>query len=400
MGLKSRISLLFLAVTATFGTMIAAPVVKLLAVAFPETDRSLIQWIVTISSLFILPTLFMASYLARNFPRKNILIVGLLLYIVGGIGPALSSSFTVILLFRAIMGISIGLISPAFNSLIAENFQGRERAKMNGYVISITGIGGAVFLPIGGNIASFGWRAVFLTYLYAVIQLILVVLFLPKFSPAPNIESRNKASWRLPRMFYAVAIAGSLTTMLYFLIPTTMPLYLADNGIGSVSSVGYLTALSLIGSFIAGLSLTTFAPVFGRMLAPLALMVMAVGFLTVSMAHSVWTVGIGVILLGFAQGFLFPLTFNKTAEIVPVASLPMGISLLLAFIYIFQFISPLFMKGIQVLFHFSSTRETFLLLAGALLVTAIGIMLITRNGNHQSSQNTKLKQAFVEENQQ
>ncbi|WP_276355791.1 MFS transporter [Cohnella caldifontis] len=151
MGLKSRISLLFLAVTATFGTMIAAPVVKLLAVAFPETDRLLIQWIVTISSLFILPTLFMASYLARNFPRKNILIVGLLLYIVGGIGPALSSSFTVILLFRAIMGISIGLISPAFNSLIAENFQGRERAKMNGYVISITGIGGAVFLPIGGE---------------------------------------------------------------------------------------------------------------------------------------------------------------------------------------------------------------------------------------------------------
>lgn len=54
-----------MAVTATFGTMIAAPAVKLLAVDFPDTIALLVQWVVTMSSLFILPTLFLAGRLCQ-----------------------------------------------------------------------------------------------------------------------------------------------------------------------------------------------------------------------------------------------------------------------------------------------------------------------------------------------
>jgi MFS family permease len=378
MNLKSRISLLVLAVTATFGTMIAAPAVNLLAVAFPHINTLLIQWVVTLSSLFILPPLFMASHLARRFPRKHILIVGLLLYLIGGIGPAFTSSFTVILVFRAILGIGIGLVSPAFNSLIAENFQGKERVKMNGYVSAINGIGGAIFLSIGGIIASYGWRAVFLTYLYAVVLLILAVLFLPKFPPLPVREPSYIVSSKMPRRFYFLAIGGALAVMLYFLIPTNLPLFLSDNRIGSASTVGYLSALSMLGTFVAGLSLPALAQTFRKMLVPIALVVFSIGFLTISVAHSVWVVGISVTLIGFAQGLIFPITLNKTGEIVPTASLPAAMSLFLALVYIFQFLSPLFMKGIQLLFHFSSTRETFMLLAGGLFLTAIGFVLYAR----------------------
>ncbi|MFH5181674.1 MFS transporter [Paenibacillus sp. TAB 01] len=277
MNVRSSIALLCLAVTATFGTMIAAPAVKLLAVAFPDTDALLVQWVVTLSSLFILPSLFMAGYLSRRFPRKNILIAGLLLYLLGGVGPALSDSLSVIFVFRAVLGLGVGLISPTFNSLIAENFQGKERARMNGFVTAINGIGGAVFLSIGGMIAAFGWRAVFITYLYAVILLILVVLFLPAFPPVRH-EQDAKASRKLPPFFYAVVIAGGTHTMLYFLIPTNLSLYLADNGIGTVSTVGYLSALSLIGTFAAGTALTVMARLLGRLMVPLALLLMSLGF--------------------------------------------------------------------------------------------------------------------------
>ncbi len=64
----------------------AAPAVKLLTVAFPDTNALLVQWVVTMSSLFILPTLFMAGRLGRRFNRKSILIAGLLMYIVGCVG--------------------------------------------------------------------------------------------------------------------------------------------------------------------------------------------------------------------------------------------------------------------------------------------------------------------------
>jgi MFS family permease len=387
MNLRSRISLLCLAVTATFGTMIAAPAVKLLAVAFPDTNALLIQWVVTLSSLFILPTLFMAGYLSKRFSRKNILIIGLLLYLVGGIGPAFASSFTLILVFRAILGLSIGLISPTFNSLIAENYQGKERTQMNGFVTAINGIGGAIFLSIGGIIASYGWREVFFTYIYAVILLILVLLFLPKFPPIQSHEQGAESSAKLPRFFYVVAIAGGVHAMLYFLIPTNLSLFVTDNGIGSVSAVGYLSALSLIGVFVAGLVITLLTQVFGRMLVPFTLMVMAVGFLLISVAHSIWTAAIAVFLIGFAEGLLFPMTFNKTAEIVPKGSLTSAISVLLSCIYALQFISPLFMKGTQLLFHFSSSRETFMLVAAVLGLTMIGYIpfAITRKLQERQS---------------
>lgn len=46
-------------------------------------------------------------------------------------------SFDLILVCRAILGLSIGIISPTLNSLIAENLQGEARARMNGIQTSI-----------------------------------------------------------------------------------------------------------------------------------------------------------------------------------------------------------------------------------------------------------------------
>lgn len=198
MKVSARIALLSMAVTTTFGIMMAAPALKPLAVAFPNTDALLVQWVVTLSSLFILPTLFLSGILNRKFNRRSILITGLVLYLFGGVGPAFMNSFPFILACRALLGLSIGLISPTFNSLIAENFQGEARSRMNGIQTSINGIGGAIFLSIGGFIATLGWRDVFMTYFYAVILLVMVVAFLPKFPPL-QVSQSAKSSIKIPK---------------------------------------------------------------------------------------------------------------------------------------------------------------------------------------------------------
>lgn len=385
MKLSARISLLSLAVTTTFGTMLAAPAVKPLVVAFPGTNALFVQWIVTISSLFILPTLFMAGNLGRRFSRKNILITGLLMYIIGGVGPAFMNSFEMILVFRAILGLGIGLISPTFNALIAENFQGQERSRMNGIQTSINGIGGAIFLSFGGIIASFGWREVFLTYLYAGLLLILVIAFLPKFPPM-QVEQMEKGSVKLPKFFLAVAVAAGLHAMLFTLIPTNLSLFLSNNGIGSVASVGYLTAFALVGVFIGGLVVTRLSALFRKLLVPLNLAVMAGGFVLLGSAHTVWTVALSVCMIGLAEGMLFPLSFIKTAEVVPKLSLTTAISLMLACVYAFQFLSPLFVKGVQLLLHTDSTRGVFMAVAAALAVTAFVYMPLARNRKNAAVQ--------------
>ncbi|MBM7564874.1 MFS transporter [Paenibacillus sacheonensis] len=378
MNRSAKISLLSLAITTTFGTMMAAPAVKPLAVAFPDTSALLVSWVVTLSSLFILPTLFIAGRLGRRFPRKNILLAGLLLYTFGGVGPAFMHSFTMILACRAILGLSIGLISPTFNTLIAESFQGEARLRMNGLQTSINGIGGAIFLCIGGIIASMGWREVFLTYFYAIGLIVLTLLFLPKFPPVPR-EPGAGVTVRLPKFFYAVAIAGGIHAMLFSLIPANLSLFLAGNGIGNVASTGYLTAFALIGVCIGGLAISRLIGAFGKRLVPLDLIVMAGGFLLVSQAHAVWTVAAGVFLIGLAEGMLFPLSFMKTAEVVPRGGLPTGISLLLASVYACQFLSPLFVRGVEALLGTESARGVFLLAALGLTAAAIAFVPFVRN---------------------
>ncbi|BFT70952.1 MFS transporter [Paenibacillus sp. P36] len=378
MKLSARIALLSMAVTTTFGTMMAAPAVKPLAVAFPGTNALLVQWVVTISSLFILPTLFMAGNLGRRFSRKSILIAGLLMYIIGGVGPTFMNSFEMILAFRAILGLSIGLISPTFNALIAENFQGKERSRMNGIQTSINGIGGAIFLSFGGIIASFGWRDVFLTYLYAVVLFILVIAFLPKFPPIQT-EVVAKGTAKLPKFFFAVAAAAGLHSMMFTLIPTNLSLYLSNNGIGTVASVGYLTAFALVGVFVGGLAVTRLSIMLKKLLVPLDLAVMAGGFLLIGSAHTVWSVALAVFMIGLAEGMLFPLSFIKTAEVVPKLSLTSAISLMLACVYACQFLSPLFVKGIELLLHTDSTRGVFMVIAAALAVSAVVYLPIARS---------------------
>ncbi|WP_339816298.1 MFS transporter [Paenibacillus sp. FSL R7-0216] len=383
MKVSARIALLSMAVTTTFGIMMAAPALKPLAVAFPNTDALLVQWVVTLSSLFILPTLFLSGILNRKFNRRSILITGLVLYLFGGVGPAFMNSFPFILACRALLGLSIGLISPTFNSLIAENFQGEARSRMNGIQTSINGIGGAIFLSIGGFIATLGWRDVFMTYFYAVILLVMVVAFLPKFPPL-QVSQSAKSSIKIPKFFYAVALAGGLHTMMFALIPTNLSLFLANNGIGSISSAGYLIAFSLIGVFIGGLSVTRLTGALKKRLVPLELVLMAGGFLLISSAHAVWTVALGVFMIGLSEGVLFPLSFIKTSEVVPKLILTTGISLLLACVYTCQFLSPLFVRGIELLLYSNSTRDVFMAVAVALVAVAVGFLLFSRNSMHQT----------------
>lgn len=391
MNAWSKISLLSLAVTTTFGTMIVAPAVKLLAVAYPDTSTLLIQWVVTLSSIFILPTLFLVEPLSRRFNRKSILITGLLLYLVGGIGPALVNQFELILIFRALLGLGIGLIAPTFNTLIAQNFQGGERTKMMGYITSINGIGGALFLSVGGYIAAMGWRAVFVTYVYTFILLLLVVLFLPKFPPEKRTEETRQASGfrTLPPFFYLIILAAGIHTMLYMLVPTKLSLYMAENGLGSVTSVGYLTALSLIGIFVSGANAERLSRMFGRLLVTFALLTMAAGFLLLGLAQSIIVVGVAAFLIGFAEGVLYPISFARTADSVPKASVAKAIPLLLACIYIFQFLCPAIVQGIETVFHLSSDRQLFEGMAGGLLAAGIGFGLHAKMKKSQALQSAR-----------
>ncbi|MFD2613374.1 MFS transporter [Paenibacillus gansuensis] len=380
------ITLLSLALVTTLAPMLAAPAVKLLVVEFPDTSLTLIQLIVTLSSLFILPTLTIVGFLSKRFAKKDLLITGLVLYLIGGVIPAFLNDVTWILVFRAILGLGIGLIIPVQNTIVAEYFKGNDRFRFNGYISSVSGIGGAVFISLGGILATLGWRGVFFTYSYALIILILIVLYIPRSKPVRTEEVKNTAKaglLPLKTLLYGLASAGLL--ILYYTVPTNLALFITDNQFGDSSVVGYVTALSLFAVFISGMMLTSLKRWLKKALVPVILFIFAGSYLLLHEAQSIWMIAVSVFIIGFANGTIFPILINKTSESVSLDRVTSAMSLLFSLTFIGQFSSPLVMNSIRAIFNFDSLRDTFFFMAIVLLISAIISLLVVMK--------PKLKQA-------
>lgn len=118
----------------------------------------------------------------------------------------------------------------------------------------------------------------------------------------------------------------------------------------------------MIAIFIAGITVTPLIHLLKRALVPVTLVLFGLSYWLLSEASSLWMVALGVFVIGFGQGTIYPILFNKTAEVAPMQRMTGAMSLLFAFTFIGQFSSPLIMSGVQALFQFDSLRGTFLLI--------------------------------------
>ncbi|MBP3965043.1 MFS transporter [Paenibacillus lignilyticus] len=373
-----KLTLLSLAVTSTLAPMLAAPAVKLLLLDFTETNPVLVQLVVTFASFFILPSLLIGSLLARWISKKAILSIGLVLFIIGGVGPSFMHSIEAILVMRAILGLGIGFITPLMNALVAEYFEGEERSKMNGLTVGVNGIGGAFFLLIGGAITALGWRSVFWTYSFGLILLILVLLFVPRDKPKMTVQADKPAkSGPMPLSVYRIGLLTTGLMILYYVIPTNLASFVIDNKLGNSATSGYLTSISFVFVFLAGITGTWTSGLMGKGAVPFVIVLLGAAFLLMSEAHSLWMVASGVGIVGFGFGLAYPILLNKMALAAPAEHRTLAVMLMTAFANLGQFISPLITNGIKSMFHLDSIRSVFLIIMFVLIISLVVPILQT-----------------------
>jgi len=388
-----KIALLALALTSNLAPLLAAPAIKLLALDFPDSSPVLIQLIVTFSSFFVVPSLLAVGTLSEKFSKKSILVFGLILYLIGGVGPAFMNSISGILVFRAILGLSIGLITAMLNSLIAENFYGNERTRMNGMITAISGLGGAVFLTIGGTIANLGWRGVFFTYSYVIILALLVALYIPHVKPQRiEMAGIRVNPFRLPPKVYLIGLGIFGILILYFAIFTNLAIYIADSGLGNAATVGYVTAISLVAMFIGGFFVNRVIGLFKEATMAFILLLFCLTFVTMSFAHVLVMVVISVVLVGLGIGMVFPVLMDKLLNAALKERLASAISLFLVFTYLGQFVTPIVLQGIHLL-GTSTLRGKFLFIgvvAGTAFIIACIVVMKKhiKNVLHTASERT------------
>ena len=99
---------------------------------FPDASQTMIQNLISIPCLVVIPVTLIVGKLMDSVSKKLLSIIGILCFLIGGFLPALMSSLTVILVLRGILGIGIGIVQCVSSALVAENFEGPERDKVQG----------------------------------------------------------------------------------------------------------------------------------------------------------------------------------------------------------------------------------------------------------------------------
>lgn len=347
-----------------------SPVLGLIAEAFPDASETMIKLILTAPSIMIIPFSFLSSYLTSKLTKRTIIMIGLLIYLIGGIAPQFLPTIELILIFRLLLGAGVGLLMPLSMSLINDYFTGKERTQMMGYNSAFSNFGGIVTMLLAGWLATFGWRTPFNVYFLGLIIFILIFFFLPK----GEIEQRkqHEAKTKMPLAVYGYALAMGGIMLAYYAIATNMALYLNQNNLGGAGTAGTVVAFTTVGGMITSLLLVHIESLFKKFVIPIMLLGMGMAFLMLTFTNSLSLVIISVCLIGFGQGSLFPIIVLKALDSVSFSLADRAVAITSSFTFLGQFLSPIVLDGVGKMVDNTAIRFQY----GTLAITILVIVFI------------------------
>ena len=144
---------------------------------------SLYAWMTTAYLLCETIMIPIAGKLSDIYGRKPLFLIGLGLFAVGSVLAGLSQSMEVFIACRAMQGFGGGILIPVATAAVADLYSPRERARMQGILGAIFGVGSGIGPLIGGYIeGALSWHWCF--YINIPLALIALILTIKKF-PTP-----------------------------------------------------------------------------------------------------------------------------------------------------------------------------------------------------------------------
>ena len=142
-----------------------------------DSALSLIMTVFTAPAIVLSPIF---GVIADMYGRRLLLAGGLILFGISGTAMALATSFTWLLVFRAIQGIGFSAVIPLTIVLIGDLLDGDEEIAGQGLKVFLDRIGYMILPPLGGLLAAFAWYWPFTLYLITVPLGIMTFFWMPE----------------------------------------------------------------------------------------------------------------------------------------------------------------------------------------------------------------------------
>ncbi|HEY3463723.1 MAG TPA: MFS transporter [Amycolatopsis sp.] len=199
------------------------------------------QWALSANLLTFGGLLLLGGRAADLLGRRKVFMAGTALFLLVSLLSGLAWNAEVLLVARALHGVSAALMAPTALSILTNTFpEGRERNKAFAAWSGIASIGATVGLLLGGTLIDWlGWQSIF--FVNVPVALLMLVL-----SPVLLRESKDAGKQRTFDLAGAVVSTAALGLLVYILVeaPTKGWVSFHTLGLGVVFLV--LVALTLV----------------------------------------------------------------------------------------------------------------------------------------------------------
>jgi EmrB/QacA subfamily drug resistance transporter len=245
MSTSERRRWLVLAVTVAAQFMVILDV-SVVNVALPAIKHDLhfsqasLQWVITAYSILFAGTLLLGGRLADLLGRRRLFMTGVGLFTLGSLLSGLAWSEGALIVTRALQGLGGALLAPAALAIVVTTFrEGRDRNVALAVWGSVSGIGGAAGVLLGGVLTSYlSWSWIFFVNLpFGVAVLAL--------SPWLLSESRAAVAHRHFDIAGASSITAGMMVLVYAITRAS------QHGWSNAVTVSlFVTAVALIAAFL------------------------------------------------------------------------------------------------------------------------------------------------------
>lgn len=344
--MKLTVTILSLSLLTVMAGAAVAPALDTISGYFSDVDKTLVQLIISIPALFIFITSMFFSRLCRKFRSRSLLLSGLVLYTAGGCAAGLFSNIFAVLVFRALVGIGVGIIMPMSTGLLAFYYTRDKQDRLMGYSSAMNQMGGVAATLIAGILAQINWRLSFLVYLMGLISIVLCILFLPDEKLAAEEEKQAKQKGVF-REYYTFVIAMFLLMFTFFVYPSDFAIETAGEGIIPAGMTAVIMAGADLVAFAGGLLFVHIKKRAGDLTVYAAPVLFFAGYILLAFAKG-WAGALpGSACIGFANGIGIPYIISSASAKAGKSAATTVMPMISAAMYLAQFVTPLILSAVS-----------------------------------------------------
>jgi MFS family permease len=343
----------------------------------PDWLSTLVKLVITLPALFIVVGSPIAGIIVDRFGRKPLLLTTAILYGLAGSSGLYLNSLTEILVGRALLGLAVAGVMVSATTLIADYYSGPARAAFMGLQAGFMGLGGVLFLTLGGALAQQNWHYPFGIYLFAwlIVPLILAFIIEPERQQTSVAVAAQPQKPAMP--FTILAIIYGFTTLsqiAFYLIPVQLPFFLKQLVEAIPTQSGMAIALCTLFSAIASIT-------YGKLkqhlefvsFLPLIFGLMGIGYLLIGQSSNWAQVLVGLAIAGMGLGILMPNMSVWLSQVVPDQMRGRALGGLSTAMFLGQFLSPIVT---QPLTKITGLGGIYALTGGLLTLVALGFAIL------------------------